>query len=105
MFDLFKKKDINQGVEEWKTTSGSVLLDVRTQEEYREYHIDGAVNIPLQNIDSAESLIKDKTQRIYVHCLSGVRSASASRFLKKAGFSDVVDIGGINSYRGPLKKG
>ncbi len=49
MFELFRKKDINQGVEEWKSTEGAILLDVRTKEEYRTYHIDGSINIPLQS--------------------------------------------------------
>ena len=101
MFELFRKKDMNQGVEEWKNTEGAILLDVRTTEEYREYHIDGSINIPLQSIDDAEMQLPDKNQRIYVHCLSGVRSANAARFLKKSGYSDVIDIGGISSYLGP----
>ena len=106
MFELFRKKDMNQGrSKEWKNTEGAILLqDVRTTEEYREYHIDGSINIPLQSIDDAKCRSPDENQRIYVHCLSGVRSANAARFLKKSGYSDVIDIGGISSYRGPLTK-
>lgn len=104
MLGLFKKKDINQGVEEWKNTKEAILLDVRTKEEYQEYHIEGSVNIPLQVIDEVQKVICDKNKRIYVYCLSGARSASATRFLKKFGYTDVVDIGGISSYNGPLKK-
>lgn len=104
MFELFRKKDINQGVEEWRSTEGAILLDVRTKEEYRTYHIDGSINIPLQTIDETEMHIGDKNKRIYVYCQSGVRSASAFRFLKKAGFSDVIDIGGISAYRGSAAK-
>lgn len=37
-FDLFKQPDVNRGVEEYQSTSGAVLLDVRTPEEYRGGH-------------------------------------------------------------------
>jgi phage shock protein E len=47
LFNLFSRRDINQGVEEWRNTKGAVLLDVRTQNEYAGCHIDGSVNIPL----------------------------------------------------------
>ena len=48
--NLFKRPDINKGVEDWITGKDAVLLDVRTVDEYRQGHIDGSLNIPLQNI-------------------------------------------------------
>ena len=48
--DFLKRPDINKGVEEWRNTTNAVLLDVRTVDEYRQGHIDGSLNIPLQKI-------------------------------------------------------
>ena len=100
LFNLFTRIDINQGVEEWKGTKGAVLLDVRTKEEYAGSHIEGSINIPLDRLDTIDRSIPDKATPIFVHCLSGGRSASAAAYLKRNGYSCVHDIGGINSYKG-----
>lgn len=102
--NLFKRPDINKGVEDWSNTTNAVLLDVRTVEEYRQGHIDGSLNIPLQNIHSVKNNIPDLDKPIYVHCLSGARSAQATSALKSMGYTNVTDIGGISSYRGKVVK-
>ena len=48
--DFLKGPDINQGVKEYSTTDSAVLLDVRTPDEYRQGHIPGSKNVPLQSI-------------------------------------------------------
>ena len=53
-FDLFKQNDINQGVKDYHNIPGAVLLDVRTPQEYREGHIPGSINIPLQQLDNTD---------------------------------------------------
>ena len=100
--NLFKRPDINKGVEEWRNTTNAVLLDVRTVDEYRQGHIDGSLIIPLQNIHDVKNNIPDLDKPIYVHCLSGARSAQATSVLKSMGYTNVTDIGGINSYRGKV---
>ena len=102
--DFLKRTDINKGVEEWRNTTNAVLLDVRTVDEYRQGHIDGSLNIPLQNIHTVKNNIPDLDKPIYVHCLSGARSAQATSVLKSMGYTNVTDIGGINSYRGKVVK-
>jgi len=77
LFNLFVRKDINQGVEDWKATNGAVLLDVRTKEEYDNYHIDGSINIPMHELADIADKIPDKNTPIFVYCLSGARSADA----------------------------
>lgn len=99
-FDLFAGRDINKGVEEWKNTKGAVLLDVRTKEEYADYHIGGSVNIPLDRLDTISEAVPDQETPLFVHCLSGGRSARAAAYLKESGYRHVRDIGGINAYRG-----
>lgn len=100
VLDLFTKKDINQGVQEWKSTNRAILLDVRSRQEYQERHIEGSINIPLDELGQISTKIPDKTTPLFVYCLSGSRSARAEQSLKKAGYQQVRNIGGISSYRG-----
>ena len=76
--------------------NGYVILDVRTQEEYDEAHIDGAILIPDYEINAkAESILKDKNQLILVYCRSGRRSKLAAEELVKLGYTNVKEFGGI----------
>ena len=59
-FDFLKGPDINQGVKEYNATDGAVLLDVRTPDEYRQGHIPGSKNVPLQSIDKVTVMINNK---------------------------------------------
>lgn len=75
---------------------GYVILDVRTQEEYNEAHIDGAILIPDYEITAkAESILKDKNQLILVYCRSGRRSKNAASELVSLGYTNVKEFGGI----------
>ena len=83
VFNIFSKLNINEGVKKFRQTPNAILLDVRTEEEYSETHIDGSTKLPLQEIETATSLITDKDKPLFVHCRSGVRSAKAVAILKK----------------------
>ncbi len=102
--DFLKAPDINQGVEEFKTTDRAVLLDVRTPGEYQEGHIPGSKNIPLQTLDETQEIIENKDTPIFVHCLSGGRSRQATAILQQMGYSNVKNIGGISAYRGKVER-
>ncbi len=97
---LLNKTDINAGLEKFSKTPGALLLDVRTEEEYRERHIKGSVNIPLDRLSGVGELIPDKDREIFVYCHSGGRSRSAAGWLAASGYRNVSDIGGIVDYRG-----
>ena len=103
-FDFLKQPDINQGVKQFMSTSGAVLLDVRTPQEYAEGHIPGGRNLPLQNIDKAAAIIDNKDTPLFVHCLSGGRSRQAAAALKQMGYTNVTNIGGIADYRGKVER-
>ena len=86
--------------------TGFVLLDVRTQEEYASGHIPGAICIPNETIGSEEiPELPDKDQLILVYCRSGNRSKQASQKLAKLGYTNIVEIGGINSWPGETVAG
>ena len=103
-FDFLKQPDINQGVRQYMSTTGAVLLDVRTPEEYAEGHIPGGKNLPLQNIDKAAVIADNKDTPLFVHCLSGGRSRQAAAVLKQMGYTNVTNIGGIADYRGKVER-
>ncbi len=103
IFDFWKTPDINQGVEEFKATDRAVLLDVRTPGEYREGHIPGSKNIPLQTLDQIEEIVENKATPIFVHCLSASRSRQATMILQQMGYQNVKNIGGISAYRGKVE--
>lgn len=76
--------------------SGYIIIDARTQEEYDEGHIPGAILIPEYEIaDRAEKELPDKDQLILVYCRSGRRSKIAAEELVKLGYTNVKEIGGI----------
>ena len=102
-FDLFKQNDINQGVKDYHNIPGAVLLDVRTPQEYRECHIPGSKNVPLQTIDKVTSIVENKDTALYVYCQSGARSRQAAGMLKQMGYRNVNNIGGIAAYQGKVE--
>lgn len=102
-FDFLKMPDINSGIMDYKETKNAVLLDVRTPQEFKEGHIPGAKNLPLQKIQNAGSMIKNKERAVFCYCHSGARSKRAVKMMEKLGYTNVVNIGGISSYHGKLE--
>lgn len=73
-----------------------LILDVRTQAEYDEGHIPGAVLIPNTEIEArAEAELPDKDQMLLVYCRSGNRSKKAVDILVKLGYTNIREFGGI----------
>src|SRR5262245_26334674 len=68
--------------------SGARLVDVRSVEEYEAGHLDGAVNIPVDEIEKRAGELEPKSQGVVVYCAHGFRSAKAAKALASAGFSD-----------------
>jgi phage shock protein E len=74
---------------------GAVLLDVRTEGEFAQGHVEGARNIPVQALPTRLHELPGKDHPIVVHCRSGARSASAAQMLRRAGWHNIHDIGGL----------
>ena len=103
-FDFLKQPDVNRGVKEFQRTSGAMLLDVRTPEEYRSGHIPGSKNISLQAIDRVSAAAENKDTALYVYCQSGARSRQAAGLLRQMGYTNVNNIGGIAAYTGKVER-
>lgn len=76
--------------------AGATLLDVRTPEEFSERHLEGAVNIPVDQVEARLGEIP-RDRPVVVYCRSGARSMSAARILRRSGY-DVEDLGSINEW-------
>ena len=86
--------------------SGYIILDVRTAQEYSEKHIPGAINIPNETIGTEDiPELPDKEQLILVYCRSGNRSKQAAEKLVKLGYTNIVELGGINDWTGETVSG
>lgn len=79
---------------------GVTVVDVRTEEEYVQKHIPGAVLVPLQSIgDRAPEALPDKDALLLIHCRAGVRSKKAAELLVKLGYTRVLEFGGIVDWK------
>ena len=75
---------------------GYIILDARTQEEYDQGHIPGAIVISHEEIaEKAEEVLTDKDQLILVYCRSGRRSKIAAEALEELGYTNIKEFGGI----------
>lgn len=85
---------------EFVNGSKAILIDVRTLEEYEDKHIEGAINIPLNEIskEKLEGVTKSKIDNIIVYCRSGARSKEAVLKIIELGYTNVYDLGSINNW-------
>lgn len=102
--DFLKGPDIDQGVNEFRETSGAMLLDVRTPQEYQDGHIPGSINVPLQSLGTAEQIPTGKNAPLFIYCHSGARSGQAARLLARMGYTDAKNIGGFAAYKGKVER-
>ncbi len=85
-------------------SSGAVVVDVRTPDEFREGHLPQATNVPIQDFSQRLAEIDaltggDKTKPVVVYCASGNRSGKAKQQLEAAGYTQVVNGGGFDDLR------
>ena len=84
-----------------QTEKDYIILDVRTEEEFKSGHIPNAICIPNETIAGGElGALKDKNQLILVYCRSGRRSKEAAQKLANLGYNNVKEFGGIIDWTG-----
>ncbi len=82
-----------------------VLIDVRGISEFAQGHIEKAINIPMDVVaNEIEKVVPNKDQKIFVNCLSGGRSKASCSLIEAKGYTNVYDIGGVNSWSYGLVK-
>ena len=82
---------------EW-LNQGALVIDVRTEGEYREQHLPGTINIPLDRlVDEIARHAPNKEKPLLLHCRSGARSGMGVSKLKKLGYSNVLNLGSYGS--------
>lgn len=82
------------------TETDFIIIDARTEEEFNEGHIEGAILIPEYEIgERAEKELANKEQLILVYCRSGRRSKIASQALADLGYTNVKEFGGIIDWQ------
>ena len=82
-----------------------IILDVRTIAEYNEGHIPNAICIPNETIgNNTINELSDKEQLILIYCRSGNRSKQAAEKLKKLGYTNLIEFGGIIDWKGEIVK-
>ena len=94
---LFKRsmEDYEINIDELKSKqrNGAVIIDVRSSQEFKEGHINGAINIPYYEISkNVTNLLKDKNQEIVLYCEAGVRSKQAYKKLKRFKYIKVFSL-------------
>ena len=102
----YRQVSAEEAVSLMETETDYIILDVRTQEEYEDRHIPGALCIPNETIGSEDiPELPDKEQLILVYCRSGNRSKQASEKLTALGYTNIVEFGGINDWTGETVSG
>ena len=102
----YRQITMEEAITMMEEETGYIILDVRTAQEYSEKHIPGAINIANESIGTEDiPELPDKDQLILVYCRSGNRSKQASEKLVKLGYTNIVEIGGINSWSGETVTG
>ncbi|GAB1855671.1 rhodanese-like domain-containing protein [Flavobacteriaceae bacterium MHTCC 0001] len=76
----------------------AIIIDVRTQQEWNDSHIENAIHIPLKTLKDKVEAIKKLDKPIIVYCKSGVRSEKAKAILKSQHI-EVVNGGGMDDLK------
>ena len=101
----YRRISMDEAIEMMREEKNYIILDVRRPDEFAEGHIPGAINVPNEEIGTAEiEKLPDKSQLILVYCRSGRRSKEASEKLVKLGYTNIVEFGGIQDYEGEIEK-
>ena len=101
----YRQISMDEAIKMMKDEKDYIILDARRPDEYAEGHIPGAINVPNEEIGTAEiAELPDKSQLILVYCRSGRRSKEASEKLVKLGYTNIVEFGGIQDYKGEIEK-
>ncbi len=75
-----------------------VVVDIRSCEEFKSNHFNGAINVPLIRLESITKIVHYRNTYILVYCSSGLLSEDATKRLRKMGYKNAYNMGGIYNY-------
>ncbi len=108
---IFVEKKMNLSQQDWvfqlENDENTVILDVRTEDEFNEGSIAGAINIDIYKGQGFIYLIEelDKSKKYYIYCRSGARSGQACSIMNQLGFENTYNLlGGIMEWSGEVVK-
>jgi len=78
---------------------GARLVDVRTENEFRQGALEDAINHPVEWLSAGHHPQEDKDTPLVVYCVSGARSSVARNMLQAAGFKNVHDLGSYQNIQ------
>ena len=91
--DCIENKELIEKIWNKYKIKNAILIDVRSRQEYKEGHIEGAISIPYYEIyKRSEKELKNKSQKIILYCNTGSRSKRAEKILKQKGYNNVKQI-------------
>ena len=101
----YRQISMDDAIKMMKDEKNYIILDVRRPDEFAEGHIPRAINVANESIGREEiPELPDKSQLILVYCRSGRRSKEAAEKLVKLGYTNIVEFGGIQDYKGEIEK-
>lgn len=107
MFGLFRKHkpiSMDEARKQLACDPSIQVVDVRTAKEYRDGHIPGSINVPMDRLSHIQQIVPDKHKKLFVYCFSGSHTREACETLKRIGYHHVTNIGGIAFWQGELER-
>ena len=95
---LKRRGDVSGADARRMVQEGARLLDVRTPGEFASGHLDGALNIPVEDLGGKLKAVGPKDKPVIVYCASGSRSAMAASLLKRSGWATVKNLGAMSRW-------
>lgn len=102
----FKTIPQNKAKERLSSGDAVYLIDVRSPEEYNKTHIKDSISLPLDQIKSGVAkIVENKDAELLIYCHSGMRAATACQLLTQMGYTNVSNMGGIQTWKYKTEKG
>ena len=98
IFTRTKEITLNDAINITRTTSNTVLVDIRDKEVFKKDHVPSAVNVPLNNVSTIHQRIPDKETTIYIYGDYNTRPKKAVKTFMKEGYKHLVRAGCIEDH-------
>lgn len=91
------QRPVGEQAHQW-VNAGALLVDVRTPEEFAAHHLEGAVNIPVNELPERLDELGPPETPLVLYCGTGKRSSKAEHLLRERGFQQIVNLGPMSAW-------